>query len=62
MLAVNAEQIQLYWEIGKTIIERQKKTKWGTKFLDQVSADLRKSFPDMSGFSRRNLFLMRQVA
>lgn len=62
MLAVNAEQIQLYWHIGHTILTRQQQTKWGSKLLDQVAADLQQSFPGIKGFSRRNLFLMQQFA
>ena len=58
-LAVNREVIELYWHIGKQIIEKQKKAKWGSGLLDQLSEDLRNEFKGMSGFSRRNLEYMR---
>lgn len=62
VLAANTEQIRLYWEIGKDIIEQQKKTQWGVKLLEQISIDLTNSFPDMKGWSVRNLERMRQLA
>jgi predicted nuclease of restriction endonuclease-like (RecB) superfamily len=52
-IAVNSELIGFYWDLGKMIAERQ--THWGSKFLDQVSYDLKVAFPDMQGFSVRNL-------
>jgi len=52
-VAVNAQLIQLYWELGKNITEKQ--TAWGTGFLQQLSKDLSSEFPDMKGFSVRNL-------
>ena len=61
-LAANTEQIQFYWETGKAITEQQKVKKWGSRFLDQLSHDLRQAFPGMSGFSKRNLEHMRRFA
>ena len=60
--AVNTELIQLYWDIGNTILEKQKHAKWGSKFLEQTSKDLSSAFPGMKGFSKRNIELMRQFA
>jgi predicted nuclease of restriction endonuclease-like (RecB) superfamily len=57
-VAVNTELIMLYWELGKMITEKQ--TAWGSKFLTQLSRDLRTEFPDMQGFSERNLKYCRQ--
>ena len=57
-VAVNTELIILYWELGKMITEKQ--TAWGSKFLEQLSQDLRTEFPDMQGFSERNLKYCRQ--
>jgi predicted nuclease of restriction endonuclease-like (RecB) superfamily len=57
-IAVNTELILLYWELGKMITEKQ--TAWGSKFLEQLSQDLRTEFPDMQGFSERNLKYCRQ--
>lgn len=62
VLAVNREQIKLYWEIGKAIIDQQRKAAWGSKLLEQISRDLRAAFPDMKGFSRSNLKRMRRFA
>lgn len=61
-LAVNAEMIYLYYDIGKTILERQTKEGWGTKIIDRLSKDLSSSFPEMKGFSPRNLKYMRKFA
>jgi len=62
MLAANAEQIKLYWEIGKAIVERQKHSNWGSKLLELISSDLHGAFPDMKGFSTSSLKRMRQFA
>lgn len=59
-VSVNRELLQLYWEIAELIVEKQKCATWGDGFLAQMSKDLQKEFPDMKGFSRRNLELMRQ--
>lgn len=59
---VNRELIQLYWEMGKSIVERQKLAKWGSGFLEQLAKDLRAEFPGMEGFSETNLRRMRQFA
>lgn len=48
----------LYWELGKMITDKQ--TAWGSKFLEQLSQDLCTEFPDMQGFSERNLKYCRQ--
>ena len=58
--AVNTELIKLYWEIGKSLSDRQQSEKWGSKYLEQVSKDLKAEFPGMKGFSRRNLEYMRK--
>lgn len=54
--AVNRSLIGLYWSLGKMIVERQEELGWGSAVVDQLSADLRNEFPDMSGFSPRNLW------
>ncbi|HAN21927.1 MAG: DUF1016 domain-containing protein [Candidatus Margulisiibacteriota bacterium] len=61
-LSVNAEMLLLYWDIGNTILEQQKKEGWGAKVIDRLAADLQKTFPDMKGFSSRNLKYMRKFA
>ena len=61
-LAVNQELIQLYWEIGREILERQERLGWGSKVIDGLSADLREAFPEMTGLSARSLIAMRDLA
>ena len=61
-LAVNAELIAIYWEIGNTILEQQKVEGWGAKIISQLARDLKMEFPDMKGFSERNLVYMQTFA
>jgi predicted nuclease of restriction endonuclease-like (RecB) superfamily len=61
-LAVNRELLQLYWEIGRDILERQAREGWGKGIVEQISADLRAAFPETRGFSRANLMYMRAFA
>jgi predicted nuclease of restriction endonuclease-like (RecB) superfamily len=62
VLASNAALVNLYWDIGKTILEKQAREGWGAKIIDRLSADLSKEFPGMKGFSPRNLKYMRAFA
>jgi predicted nuclease of restriction endonuclease-like (RecB) superfamily len=57
--AINKELIDLYWHMGKQIIEKQN---WGSKLIETLSLDLQNAFPETSGFSIRNLQRMRQFA
>jgi predicted nuclease of restriction endonuclease-like (RecB) superfamily len=57
--AVNANLITLYWDIGRNISERQGET-WGQSIVPVLSRELQKEFPGISGFSKRNLWLMTQ--
>ncbi len=61
-LAVNSELVLLYWQIGRDILARQAEQGWGTKVIDRLAKDLRSAFPDMKGFSPRNLKYMRAFA
>jgi len=61
-LHVNGELIQLYWQIGIDILARQENAGWGAKVIDRLAIDLQKSFPEMQGFSPRNLKYMRAFA
>ncbi|MBQ9336180.1 MAG: DUF1016 family protein [Lentisphaeria bacterium] len=56
---VNETLLRLYWDMGRDITERQKNAKWGSRFLFQLSNDLHAAFPDMKGFSLRNLKYIR---
>lgn len=62
ILSANASLIMLYWEIGNNILTQQQKEGWGAKIIDRMSHDLKKAFPDMTGFSPRNLKYMRKFA
>ena len=57
---VNTELLDLYWWLGGDIVEKQKKSKWGDGLLVRLSKDLMAEFPEMKGFSKRNLELVRQ--
>lgn len=59
-LSVNRELIGLYREIGKAIVEQQERQGWGKAVVEKLSKDLRREFPDMTGFSARNLWDMRR--
>src|SRR5262245_812776 len=61
-VAVNRELTVLYWQIGRDILRRQQDEGWGAKVIDRLAADLHAAFPDMRGFSTRNLKYMRAVA
>ncbi len=62
VMAANSAMIMLYWNIGRLILERQKREGWGARVIDRLSADLREAYPDMSGLSPRNLKYMRTFA
>lgn len=61
-LRVNGELFQLYHHIGTQILKSQQEKGWGKKVIDQLSRDLRSAFPEMKGFSPRNLVYMRKFA
>lgn len=57
---VNKELVALYWDIGRIIAERQGSAAHGDAIAERLALDLRAEFPGMTGFSRRNIFYMRQ--
>lgn len=59
---VNRELILLYWDIGNSILQKQESNGWGKKIIHKLSIDLAKAFPEMKGFSERNLDYMRHFA
>jgi len=61
-LAVNQELIHLYWQIGHEVLTRQQEQGWGGKVIERLATDLKREFPDMSGFSKTNLKYMRSFA
>ena len=61
-LSVNRELLQLYWRIGRDILERQQSLGWGASVIDRLANDLKTAFPGQSGFSPRSLKYMRKFA
>lgn len=58
-LSVNRELISLYWQIGRSIIERQRAEGWGKAVVERLAGDLQREFPGVSGFSPQNVWKMR---
>jgi predicted nuclease of restriction endonuclease-like (RecB) superfamily len=61
-VAANAQMVMVYWEIGRGILVRQSSQGWGSKVIERLSEDLRVAYPEMTGFSVRNLRYMRSFA
>ena len=55
MLAVNAELVRLYWDIGRIIDERQQREGWGAGVIPRLALELRNELPELKGFSERNI-------
>ena len=60
-LSVNRHLIKLYWHIGKVIVERQHAEGWGKSVVEHLAHDLHREFPDIAGFSPRNIWRMRSL-
>ena len=58
--AVNRELVAMYWDIGKMIVERKMDSAQGDAVAERLAEDLRVEFPGIIGFSRRNVFYMRE--
>ena len=58
--SVNKELVSLYWDIGRMIVERQSDAVHGASIAERLAEDLRSELPGISGFSRRNIFYMRE--
>jgi len=61
-LSANKALVMMYWDIGTSILQKQHDEGWGAKVIDRLSHDLKDVFPEMSGFSSRNLKYMRAFA
>ncbi len=59
MKAVNTELIKLYWDIGKSIVEKQNDSVWGKSVVENLAKDLQTEFPGIKGFSARNIWNMK---
>ena len=62
VLNANSSMICLYWDIGRGILKKQEEEGWGAKIIDRIAKDLKDAFPEMSGFSPRNIKYMRKFA
>ena len=62
VLSANSALVTLYWGIGFSILDKQNTEGWGAKVIDRLSYDLKEAFPEMGGFSPRNLKYMRKFA
>jgi len=60
MIKVNDEMLQLYWDLGRDIVVRQMDAVWGSGFFKNLSKELKTEFPDMQGFSERNLYNIKR--
>ncbi|HNI43677.1 MAG TPA: DUF1016 N-terminal domain-containing protein [Chitinophagales bacterium] len=58
--AVNEQLLGLYWHIGQQIVQQQAELGWGKSVVEQMAKDLQHEFPTMSGFSARNIWLMKR--
>lgn len=59
-VSVNKTLLALYWDIGGLIIKKQTESRWGDFLIEKLAQDLRRECPNMKGFSRRNLFYIKQ--
>lgn len=59
--SINSQIIELYWELGKYIADKQEKSNWGSSFIETVAIELGHEFPEIKGLSRRNLYAMCQL-
>ena len=62
LLSANAQMIQMYWDIGNMIANKQKIEGWGANVIAKLSADLKSELPELRGFSERNLKNMLRFA
>ncbi|MFT3854988.1 MAG: PDDEXK nuclease domain-containing protein [Ilumatobacteraceae bacterium] len=62
VLTVDRELVELYWTLGRLILDRQERDGWGSKVVERLASDLRREFPGMTGLSVRNLLYMRSFA
>ena len=58
--SINSQVLELYWEIGRDIAEKQQKSEWGSNFVEKIAEELKHDFPEIKGFSRRNIYAILQ--
>lgn len=62
IVAANSQMLLLYWQMGNYILTNQNQQGWGAKVIELLSSDLKKEFPQLKGFSARNMLYMKQFA
>ncbi len=62
VMTANAAMVLMYWDFGQSVLIRQRKEGWGARVIDRLAHDLKSTFPEMTGFSARNLNYMRQFS
>lgn len=62
VMTANAAMVLMYWDIGQAILLRQREEGWGARVIDRLAHDLKAAYPEMTGFSPRNLKYMRQFS
>jgi predicted nuclease of restriction endonuclease-like (RecB) superfamily len=58
--SINSQILELYWELGREIAEKQLNSGWGSGIIEQIATELRHEFPEIKGFSRRNVYAILQ--
>jgi hypothetical protein len=58
--SINSKLLELYWDLGREIDEKLNHANWGTNIIDKIAQELISEFPEIRGFSRRNLYAIRQ--
>lgn len=59
-LQTNYSALEFYWMLGRDIVQKNAIARWGDGVVNQLSLDLRNAFPDVKGFSSRNLYYMKE--
>jgi predicted nuclease of restriction endonuclease-like (RecB) superfamily len=60
--AANRELLKLYWDIGRLLQQSQRREGWGAAVIPRLAGDLAEEFPELQGFSERNLGYMIRFA
>lgn len=56
---VNTEMLRFYWSLGRDIVALKAETRWGSKFMKNLSADMKALMPDATCFSETNILYMK---
>lgn len=59
-LQANYGALEFNWLLGRDIVQKQAEARWGSGVVNQLSLDLREAYPDVKGFSARNLYYMKE--